>query len=38
MPLEELLAKLKPAGVFVDVKSVYPKPAISASGFSVWRL
>ena len=38
MPLEELLAKLKPAGVFVDVKSVYPKPPISASGFSVWRL
>lgn len=38
MPLDDLLAKLKPAGVFVDVKSIYPKQIISGLGFRVWRL
>ncbi len=38
MPLDDLLAKLKPAGVFVDVKSAYPKQALTDQGFCVWRL
>ena len=38
MPQTELLAKLKPGGVFVDVKSAYDPSAITASGFKLWRL
>lgn len=38
MPLGELLSKLQPAGVFVDVKSAYPNKAITKKGFHVWRL
>jgi UDP-N-acetyl-D-galactosamine dehydrogenase len=38
MPQTDLLAKLKPGGVFVDVKSAYDAIAITASGFSLWRL
>ncbi len=37
-PLDTLLAKLKPAGVFVDVKSAYSAQAIRAQGPRVWRL
>ena len=38
MPLDGLLARLKPAGVFIDVKSTYPKQAMTDKGFHVWRL
>lgn len=38
MPLGDLLAKLKPDGVFVDIKSAYPKQAITETGLRVWRL
>lgn len=38
MPKAELLAKLTPGGVFVDVKSAYDGAAIEASGFKLWRL
>ena len=37
-PLDDLLAKLKPAGVFVDVKSAYPEKTITERGFRIWRL
>ena len=36
--LGDLLSKLQPAGVFVDVKSAYLKKAIAEKGFRVWRL
>ncbi len=38
MPLDDLLAKLKTTGVFVDVKAAYPKQVIREAGFCVWRL
>ena len=38
MPLGDLLAKIQPAGVFVDIKSAYPKQAITEKGLRVWRL
>ena len=38
MPLEELLRKVRSAGLFVDVKSVHDAPAIRASGRTFWRL
>jgi UDP-N-acetyl-D-galactosamine dehydrogenase len=38
IPLDDLLAKLKPTGVFVDVKSAYPETTITERGFRVWRL
>ncbi|MDP1526092.1 MAG: nucleotide sugar dehydrogenase [Rhodocyclaceae bacterium] len=38
MPLDDLLAKLKPAGVFADVKSAFPEQTITEKGFRVWRL
>ncbi|MCR4304398.1 MAG: nucleotide sugar dehydrogenase [Gallionella sp.] len=38
MPPTGLLAKMKPGGVFVDVKSAYDAGAIEAAGFKVWRL
>ena len=38
LPNAELLAKLAPGGVFVDVKSAYDGVAIKASGFKLWRL
>lgn len=34
----DLLGKLRPAGVFVDVKSAYPKQVFRAQGHFVWRL
>lgn len=36
--LSDLLAKLKPSGVFIDVKSSYPKQAIKEMGFRAWCL
>lgn len=38
MPMTELLAKLKPLGVFVDVKSAYSAEDICANGKQLWRL
>ena len=38
MPLANLLAKLKPGGVFVDVKSAHDALAIETSGYKLWRL
>jgi UDP-N-acetyl-D-galactosamine dehydrogenase len=38
MSLAEILKKLRPGGVFIDVKSVYPAGDIQGQGFSVWRL
>jgi len=38
MPLSQLLGKLKPGGVVIDVKSVLDRAAVAALGFSLWRL
>jgi UDP-N-acetyl-D-galactosamine dehydrogenase len=38
MPIAELLEKLKPLGVFVDVKSSYSAEDICANGKKLWRL
>ena len=38
MPISNLLEKLKPTGVFVDVKSAYPKQLIAEKAIRVWRL
>ena len=38
MVLEDLLKKLKPGGVFVDVKAAYPASHIIESGRVLWRL
>jgi len=38
MPLPDLLLRLKPGGIFVDVKSSYDWHAIDAAGFRTWRL
>jgi UDP-N-acetyl-D-galactosamine dehydrogenase len=38
MPLVEIATRLKPSGVFIDVKSSYPKQALISMGFAVWRL
>lgn len=38
MPLADVLSKLKPNGIFIDVKSVYSSQAITASGRQAWRL
>ena len=35
---DQLLSKLKANGVFVDIKSSYPREAIEASGYKLWRL
>ena len=37
-PLEELLAKLKKVGTFIDVKSKFSREKIVSLGFEVWRL
>ena len=36
--LDELLAKVKPGGVILDIKSILPKEKIIARGFRFWRL
>ncbi len=38
MPLKRLTGKLKPGGVFVDVKSAYDPVRITKAGFKLWRL
>ncbi len=38
MPLGDLLSKLQPAGVFIDVKSVYPNTSITEKRLRFWRL
>lgn len=38
MPLADILAYLKPNGVFTDVKSAYSTTAIERAGHKVWRL
>jgi UDP-N-acetyl-D-galactosamine dehydrogenase len=37
-PLDALLAKLAPGGVYVDVKSQADRAALEARGVHVWRL
>src|SRR3989338_3533327 len=36
-PVKQLLAKLKPGGVFIDIKSVYQQEVIEAAGYKLWR-
>jgi UDP-N-acetyl-D-galactosamine dehydrogenase len=38
MHLDDLHSKLRPAGVFVDVKSAYPSQAMTEVGLRVWRM
>jgi UDP-N-acetyl-D-galactosamine dehydrogenase len=38
MPLENIIAKLKPQGLFVDIKSSYKQRLIVENGHSIWRL
>ena len=38
MPQTDMLAKLKPGGVFVDVKSAHDAVSIEAAGYKLWRL
>jgi len=38
MSLKKLTAKLKPGGVFVDVKSAYDPKAVAKAGFKLWRV
>lgn len=38
LSLDELLAKVQPGGVILDVKSILPKEEIRARGFVLWRL
>ncbi len=38
MSLDELLAKVEPGGIILDVKSILPKEEIRARGYTVWRL
>lgn len=37
-PLHQLLARLKPGGVFIDIKSAYPPAEIERAGYKLWRL
>jgi UDP-N-acetyl-D-galactosamine dehydrogenase len=37
-PVANLLAPLKPGGVFIDIKSAYMPEAITATGARLWRL
>jgi UDP-N-acetyl-D-galactosamine dehydrogenase len=37
-PVTRLLDKLKPGGVFIDIKSAYDPAAIAAVGMTLWRL
>ncbi len=38
IPLNDILGKLKPGGVFVDVKSAYDQVSVRAAGYKLWRL
>ena len=37
-PVTQLLQKLKPGGVFIDIKSTFPPEVIEAAGITLWRL
>ena len=37
-PVTQLLAKLKPGGVLIDIKSAYSIEEIEAAGITLWRL
>jgi UDP-N-acetyl-D-galactosamine dehydrogenase len=37
MPLADVLGRLKPGGLFVDVKSAYDPAAIKSVGYRLWR-
>lgn len=37
MPLANLIGRLKPGGLFVDVKSAYDQTAVRAAGCVLWR-
>ncbi len=37
-PVSQLLSKLKPGGVFIDIKSAYLQETIEAAGYKLWRL
>jgi len=38
MTLRALLSRLKPQGVFIDVKSAFDSAAVREAGFRMWRL
>lgn len=38
LDLDELLSKVQPGGVILDVKSILPKEEIRARGYILWRL
>jgi UDP-N-acetyl-D-galactosamine dehydrogenase len=38
MPLEEILNRLRPEGLFVDIKSTYEIEQLRSNGITVWRL
>ena len=38
LTLDELLAKVTPGGVIIDVKSILPKEEVRARGYIIWRL
>lgn len=38
MPIAEILRRIEPHGVFIDVKSAYSSQVINAAGCSLWRL
>ncbi|MDR0736262.1 MAG: nucleotide sugar dehydrogenase [Zoogloeaceae bacterium] len=38
MPLADITGRLRPGGVFVDVKSIFEPAAIRAAGHDLWRL
>ncbi len=38
LPLEDVLTKLQPDGVFVDVKSAFDAQSIRSQGIALWRL
>ena len=38
MPLEEILNRLRPEGLFVDIKSVYEIEQLRSNGITAWRL
>jgi UDP-N-acetyl-D-galactosamine dehydrogenase len=38
MPLERMLAKVRPDGCVIDVKSALPREAVQSHGPAVWRL
>ena len=37
-PVTELLAKLKPGGALIDIKSTFPVEVVAAAGYILWRL